>query len=672
MKALKEKRIGLRSLWRRGLVILSLFALVFASCNSSGDDGGGETEPTDVTGPKVTGITISLAGLSAKQYEGTKIDPTGLKVTATYDDGDTKEIPAGSYGVKIAPEYAQGVLALDDSKQRIYWVPIYNYTITVAYQNNAAIATYTPIVVPISRNSSLTGNNSATLITGPAWNQDMSLGTKSSINYFYYDMGGKKAWETALNTANLGNLSASLDGYVLNSAINLTGDLTETAYVDDIFELSKSFRLQASYVDGQKKDLPTNANLKTEIWAEYSNGKEKTGTGHVVVSVQTPDTWTWSTGSSMVGPGGTSVTALYTATEGRSKTWFSAIHPLKEVYTVLSIKATGLPGDYSNDPTGLPIINYWDDEGTATEKAKTTALWIKAIDAAKVKLDVTYTDGNPGNKSLTMKQANDLGYVWWNENPNLGGNNALEVKPGNVANTFGIQNVRLSSTPENKLSANPAGYAYSKLAGVQGPAFTAQEIEGPAVKVNYRGAETYIPVDIVLQYDSWSAEYKNAEDSERGYTVVTLKPEDNDIKANAFDDVGYAALVTAEATYTTVRGGSVKIPLKYDEYKDYQDKDKNKQKFGTTLGNWQEGANDPNATFFRETYNLYSMNFGTANKTGVQGWGQVAEVANNNKTKAVTFYYHAPDYDEPVTGISKAAKNAKQSLNVEWHGIKAP
>jgi len=49
MKALKEKRLSLRSCLRRGLVILSLFALAFAfaSCNSSDDEGGGGGGGTD-------------------------------------------------------------------------------------------------------------------------------------------------------------------------------------------------------------------------------------------------------------------------------------------------------------------------------------------------------------------------------------------------------------------------------------------------------------------------------------------------------------------------------------------------------------------------------------------------------------------------------------------------
>jgi hypothetical protein len=46
MKALKEKRNSLRSLWRRSLVILSLFALVFAACGSSDS-----ADPVDPNGP---------------------------------------------------------------------------------------------------------------------------------------------------------------------------------------------------------------------------------------------------------------------------------------------------------------------------------------------------------------------------------------------------------------------------------------------------------------------------------------------------------------------------------------------------------------------------------------------------------------------------------------------
>ena len=89
MKALKEKRISLRSLWRRGLVILSLFALVFASCADSEPETGGNVS----VGPgDVKGISIVVTKLPATQYYGRPVDLEGIEATVTYSDGTTKTV----------------------------------------------------------------------------------------------------------------------------------------------------------------------------------------------------------------------------------------------------------------------------------------------------------------------------------------------------------------------------------------------------------------------------------------------------------------------------------------------------------------------------------------------------------------------------------------------------
>jgi len=86
MKALKEKRISLRSLWRRGLVILSLFALVFASCNDSGSGGG------DSGGLRIVEIIVN-AQPKADQYMGKPVDLTGMTLDVYWNNG-TKTVVA--------------------------------------------------------------------------------------------------------------------------------------------------------------------------------------------------------------------------------------------------------------------------------------------------------------------------------------------------------------------------------------------------------------------------------------------------------------------------------------------------------------------------------------------------------------------------------------------------
>jgi len=81
MKALKEKRIGLRSLWRRGLVILSLFALVFASCGDSSSDDSGSGG-----GLRVVELAVKTPPAN-DQYLGKPVDLTGTTLRARYSDG---------------------------------------------------------------------------------------------------------------------------------------------------------------------------------------------------------------------------------------------------------------------------------------------------------------------------------------------------------------------------------------------------------------------------------------------------------------------------------------------------------------------------------------------------------------------------------------------------------
>jgi len=93
MKALKEKRVSLRSLFRRSLVILSLLALVFASCGDSGssDNGNGNGPgPVDPTPPPATKKVQSIDILLQPQiesYQGLAPNLYGLIADVWFDDG---------------------------------------------------------------------------------------------------------------------------------------------------------------------------------------------------------------------------------------------------------------------------------------------------------------------------------------------------------------------------------------------------------------------------------------------------------------------------------------------------------------------------------------------------------------------------------------------------------
>ena len=90
MKALKEKRLSLRSFLRRGLVILSLFALAFAfaSCSDTSSGGGTtDTTPPPTNPPSVISITVSGRAGVETWFQGCAPDPKGLTIKALWADG---------------------------------------------------------------------------------------------------------------------------------------------------------------------------------------------------------------------------------------------------------------------------------------------------------------------------------------------------------------------------------------------------------------------------------------------------------------------------------------------------------------------------------------------------------------------------------------------------------
>jgi len=110
MKALKEKRLSLRSFLRRGLVILSLFALVFASCNQSGGDdngdngGGGGGGGGVPAGPTVVSITI-LKQPDVESFQGCAPDLSGILAEIVWSDNNREIIGADSGKFYTLPGY---------------------------------------------------------------------------------------------------------------------------------------------------------------------------------------------------------------------------------------------------------------------------------------------------------------------------------------------------------------------------------------------------------------------------------------------------------------------------------------------------------------------------------------------------------------------------------------
>jgi hypothetical protein len=119
MKALKEKRINLRSLWRRSLVILSLLALAFTACGGSDD---ADDRPNPVVELRVTGTP------NGPSYQGLAPRLDGVTVTARYRDGSTRVVPLRE--TLIGPEFIYGTVPGAGTGDWT-WVP--NRNVTVMY-----------------------------------------------------------------------------------------------------------------------------------------------------------------------------------------------------------------------------------------------------------------------------------------------------------------------------------------------------------------------------------------------------------------------------------------------------------------------------------------------------------------------------------------------------------
>ena len=123
MKALKEKRVSLRSLFRRSLVILSLLALAFASCSDSGGSDSTPSTPTP-SNPPIEPPAKTVASMRVIEhpylpsYEGAYPDLTGLKVQIFWSDGSEPEYVVDTTKFLVYPSVAYVDAGYDNANPR--------------------------------------------------------------------------------------------------------------------------------------------------------------------------------------------------------------------------------------------------------------------------------------------------------------------------------------------------------------------------------------------------------------------------------------------------------------------------------------------------------------------------------------------------------------------------
>jgi len=331
MKAfLKEKRIGLRSLWRRGLVILSLFALVFSSCDDT--SGGGSSAPSG----KVP-LEIRVKTQPQKQnYEGMPVDISGIEVEARYAGSNpllwvpvTDLSPYGVY-----PKFVEGTNDGKDAtvKDRYYF-----------YSTGDGTLVRTLIEVKVS-NLIRSRNDVVATPDGNPYKPNPDHGDNQDF------------WGQGVQ------IYAPEGGY------------TSEYYVDD-FPNFNGIHVQGHYKDGSLKDIPLTQDLRWEIRPNYKKAPD-TGSGDLVITIGGPTGYSeW--GANSIG----GYAPPWENTGAGSTKGVEVSVPLTKVYHITDVKV--------KTPPPFEGIFYWEEDSSSKWlSASGRDGYVKDAE-----LEVTYSDG---------------------------------------------------------------------------------------------------------------------------------------------------------------------------------------------------------------------------------------------------------------------------------------
>ena len=475
MKALKEKRISLRSLLRRSLVILSLLALVFASCgDSSSDDNSNSAIIANYTGPEIDTVIIDGTGLGT-QYMGMPVNLMGITATIIYKD---RTIPA-----KVNTD-----LVRFSASPRIY---------TGAYYIGGDMPANTAVTPP--RPAIATGDFVGMSDCVVTFNAPDGRGFSGTVA-----LHGEGIWRDATSTQNwtfdpiTGLATIYATGYddwnrAYAQGVQITGINSpvrqRTIYADDDeFDFS-GLTLEANYYDGTTHEIGFEDIVREETWRvipDYQQGKGPNGAYPGYIYITIGDNWGRAE-DDLGNPQpymGTFMPSWYTTdwwtvanpSTGEQGFYFRGItvlFPLDEVYTVAA------------DPT-------WVDEPIYGEEGAVSGpgfmhymapndedYWLEIF--GDYLMRVQYTGGKP-DKVYTVKQWYEKRDVWWNDNFNT---------PGWVY-----------------VPAYDKGAHALAIKGPDGASFTTKILANPAVELYYRGWTLRHPIDVytTLQGVNWAGE----------------------------------------------------------------------------------------------------------------------------------------------------------------------
>jgi len=678
MKALKEKRIGLRSLWRRGLVILSLFALVFASCDNSGG--------TVTGGPVPLQIRVKTAP-TVDSYEGLEVNLTGIKVEARYDKDPNNWVEVPDADLKsyvVTPKYA--FASGDSGSKKTFYL----------YAPGAGQGAYTKFETKVHHLVRYKGG--------------MGYGDSTNVT------PDSNYWRNGVQLT-----------------VKPTADYQKTYRVDDfpnLADLSK-FTVQGNYMDNTIQDIPLHMDMRWEIVPYYDNAPS-TGKGALAFYIGG-----WGYDALWFDYAGASYAPTY-AHDSAYNDWVVAAVPLDEVYHVTGIEITN-KDELKEWFEGEGAFFFWDDDRAAAwlekdgtgkaEKAKIKVTYSDGLtrdltmEQATQQNTVWYNwnpDGDyrpvavQGIKDTVTKvlRTEKAGVEWPNyKNPKISVYyrgwrdyvdvpifykfNNIEVVPkaGSAFETLGYVPMDMK-LQDNDNVANAAFTSFFDVYAI----YSAASGQTAKKKLSYQGLrgpasepETYRDIPVEGTNPNWGRIDAEVVDDDVLDTVAKGKPfrmlkKFGDYEVNSYLMASGRAYVDDKEPGDVSSWGS-KEELYYDvEYEDAVPIKTTGMKSGTA----DNAAYDGGPTF-------YSTNFGEADRREITGtantgsiskvvigpyaWGEAAKPSNNGKTRNVQIYYTpgigtaSPFYGaedingDPLDPDTTIPSPKRQNVPVQWSNI---
>jgi len=606
MKALKEKRISLRSLWRRGLVILSLFALVFASCADSDNDTPEATGPARST---VYSIEIVRSPLDAAEaaldknpeyealkpylsYEAQEVNLKGLQVLVRYESGPTasKVFEPGTEGAKFStyPPYAVGVLGdVSTTPATTLWVPQTKYDLIMDIGGDLFVQPLDiPTVIPILRE--------------PTW---------AKVDY----PSGTGLYQMTAGNDTEDNLS-------LSRGLNFIGDFGKKKYVDDYADFANNpdYKLQAEYADGEKKWISLKADTEWMIRPSYKNGKEAVGPGDLFVTVgRNPLKYDDPRVISALDSYSSRIAFSTPIATSRIDPALMAKHPYEAVFHVKSLELA--------NEVKLDDFIYFDDDEPDGDGVSP---WIQRLIDAGARLKVTYyTDGSaPDTKEFSVEDAVRMNKVW---------ENYLGWYEEGYYKAFGVKGIRATQGRED-------GTVNTRVK--------------TGIKLNYRGATCDIEVPVFTRLNTLEVVIGADMDGD-GNVLVDMRRPDND--KGAWTATKFSEKIEVYAVFLATGIYADRPPAKrlvrFDTTLDATGQEPDST----------EGV-PGDEKLYSMNFGYHSTIDGPqAADWNTDGWGVCDTDSNNNRARPVIVYYAAPENE--TWNVGATIKNYR--VPVYWTNI---